>query len=164
MSSHVESITYSTGYSYCSVNLPALTNHLVGFSDNVVSIINETHRLVYLVKGNSDIRRMYDVTHALSEVNCFVVKGYEYINRINDIPYYFQCQFDNEWQMSDYQNCISRFNKGCKSLKESEVIYETLRSYCRDAQRSCDAAADKLQREAESARKKRLLLEPLVPL
>ena len=42
--------------------------------------------------------------------------------------------------------------KGCESLRKCLDIYESLKSYCRNAQRSCDKAAEKLEEEAESIR------------
>ncbi len=151
----VSAIYYrSCSFSYC-IKLPDLTNHLALFSSDVLYIIRETDTLTCVVKANSEIRRMQSVKHALEEINFFIDKGYEYINLLDDIPYYFHCSLDRESALTNYQNCKNRLEKGRKSLADSEVIYETLKSYCNDARRSCDAAEYKLKKEGESAQSKK---------
>lgn len=149
-------ICYRSRFCAYTVNLPDLTKHLSSFSDDVNYIVRETKALVGIIKEDNDVRRMSCVRHALSEIKYFIDKAHEYIGKINDIPYYFQCEFSGESTWTDYQRCKTRFEKGMKILQECLVIYETLKSYCKDAQRSCDAAAEELYDKAESARKKKI--------
>ena len=151
----VSIIYYRHAGVYCQVRLPDLTNHLASFADDVISIINETDRLVAFVKEYNEVRRMPSVHHALSEITRFVVKGYEYVNLLNHIPYYFHCNVDGESLWTDFKNCQTRFEKGNKSLADSEEVYETLVSYCKYAEGSCDTAARKLEQEAESVSSKK---------
>ena len=137
-------------------NLPSICEHLVAFSEDVKTVIEETNRLVAEVKEHEDVSKMKVVRHAITEIKWFIVKAYEYIAKINDVPYYFHCEYDDDAQWSTYTKCIKRIEKGKEKLTESLKIYETLQSYCKNAERACNSAAGKLTDEAESARKKKM--------
>ena len=126
-----------------------LTSHFASFSDDLTNIIESTIDLVHVVKENSNVlESMRDVTHAFSEINYFVVKGYEYIDLLDDVPYYFQSQDDGESSLTDLDNCKKRFERAYQSLHRSELLYNTLKRYCVDAQKSCNIAARELGQES----------------
>ena len=122
------------------------------FAEEVEDIISKMKSLLSHVKQERNIRRINKVHRAMSEINSFVSKAYEYIDRLDDVPYYFQCTYHGEDNDSEYEKCKRRLVKGCENLRECLEINESLKSYCRNAQKSCDQAAEKLEEEAERTR------------
>ena len=86
--------------------LSDLSKHISCFVEEVEDIIGKTRSLLTYVMQERNIRRINEVHHALSEINLFVSKAYEYVDRLDDVPYYFQlCAYHGEDNDSEYEKC-----------------------------------------------------------
>ncbi len=138
-----------------SIDLPALTDRVCDFSTEVLDICHESIALVESVKKNDKlVKNIPEVCDALSEVKRFVDNAYEYINKLEDVPFTFKTTDGSN--QSAKQRCITMLQKAQNSLKESCVLYETLKISSKNAQRICDAATAKLSQEAKNANRKKV--------
>ena len=151
----ISSITFRSSKSQTySIDLPAWTEQLSDFSIKARDICQETIALVESVEKNDKlVNNIPEVCDALSGVLQFVDNAEKYINKLEDVPIAFK---NTGGSFLAKQRCTTLLQKAQNSLRESCGVYEVLKTACENAQRSCDAAAAKVNQEVKSANRKNI--------